>query len=139
MSRFRLLSVPHSGTRFVRTNLVRAGFDPVNDFLQQHFTGHINHWIIYGQQSPAIIPIRPYKEVEKSWQRRGRYDPPLDQVWSEMDRFIAEAEAPVLLLHIEDPELRDQELQAIADLLDIEADWDWNEKVAHGDAWITTG
>lgn len=134
--KFRLLSVPHSGTRSIRRMLINAGYEEVNDFLQQHFTDHVAHWIVTDHNTPVIIPIRPKEAVKESYRRRGRSDPDVDKSWAAMERFIFETDAKVFLVHIEDEEVRDKEIAAISEFLGRPLEIDWSEKVGHGDAWV---
>jgi len=128
----KLLSVPHSGTRFTRDALVRAGLKPSVDFLQQHFTGYNNHWIINEKMDcVTIIPQREKSEVIASWERRGRKDPNFDSCWAEMEKFIADND-DVYILHVDDPERRESELQAISERIGIPLEADFSVKVGHG-------
>ena len=122
----RVISVPHSGTRSTMKILKDAGFKPA----QVHFTGKYITSQIYDRHEPAIIPIRDKEEVRKSWARRGKqgseYD--LDQYWDEMEQYIDEHEN-VYPFHIDDPGQRDDDLQAISDLLGVPLTADYSVKV----------
>ena len=84
----RLLSVPHTGTRFVHDVLERSGLVYQQDWQQVHFSGGSTHRIIYEETCPAIIPLRDKGEVIKSWASRNRRDPDFDKTWGEMEQSL---------------------------------------------------
>lgn len=129
-SDLRLLSVPHTGTRFTRELLLTAGYEPSVNLFQQHFTGENNHWIIYELECPAIISTRKKDEVIKSWERRNRKDPEFNGCWAEMERFIADNDC--YLLRVDDPDHRDSDLKAIEELIGKPLFADFDQKIGHG-------
>ena len=137
----RVLSVPHSGTRFLHTVLQSAGYREQwyktakpGDFVFAHFYGERDYNpVIYElHQYPTLIPLRRFSEVAASWERRGKRLAHLRESWDEMQDFI-QAHPDVYLLHVDDPTKRDREIQAIADLLGQDlAGVDFGEKIGHG-------
>jgi hypothetical protein len=101
------------------------------DWIQNHFKGRPGEWAIYELQGPVIITLRDKQEVIASWKRRGRYLGELDPLWREMEAFI-ELEDDVYLLHVDDPERREDELHAISERLGIPLQVDFTIKVGHG-------
>ena len=136
----RLISVMHTGTRFVQECLINAGFQKTDsyygngDFVQCHFDGRGNAPIIYDKPGMVIIPLREKEEVRKSWERRGTNPYKFEACWDEMCEWIQEhGRGDVFLLHVDDPDRRDDELQAIGERLDTYLIADFSEKVGHWD------
>ena len=122
----RVISVPHTGTRSTMKILRDAGLKPT----QIHFTGKYITSQIYDRHEPAIIPIRDKGKVGESWAKRGKSGSEfnLDDYWEEMEQYIDEHDN-VYLLHIDDPERRDDDLKAISQLVGMPLSADFSVKV----------
>lgn len=133
----RILSVPHTGTRFVVEMLQNAGYRKTHsfwgdgDFIQVHFDGKYNQPIVYRENGIVIIPLREKDEVIESWKRRQRNLGELEQYWQEMCDYIQDHD-DVHLLHVDDPNRRDDELQAIVERIGSPLIADFSVKVGHG-------
>lgn len=132
----------HTGTRFVQECLINAGFQKTDsyygngDFIQVHFDGRGNAPLIHDPEKTGtvIIPLRDKEEVKKSWEKRGMAMHQLEKCWDEMCEWIQEhGRGDVFLLHVDDPDRRDDELQAIGERLDTYLIADFSEKVGHWD------
>ena len=126
----RLLSVPHTGTRFTIKMLKDNGIE----YQHGHFWGTYKAPIIYEQTEPAIIPLRDIDEVRASWSRRhtSQYHMGLDACWKEMVDFIDANPSLCYLLHIDNPAKRDNDLMRIAGLVGKNVTTDFSIKVAEG-------
>jgi hypothetical protein len=134
----RLLSVMHTGTRFVAECLKNSGYVQTDsyygqgDFVQCHFDGRGNAPIIYNKPGMVIIPLRDFGAVKKSWESRGSNLAELDRCWEEMCEWIQErGRGDVFLLHVDDPDCRDEELREMGERLDTYLIADFSEKVGH--------
>lgn len=132
----------HTGTRFVKECLLRAGFQQTDtyrgggDFIQVHFDGKGNAPLIHdpSKTGTVIIPLREKESVRKSWEVRGSNLAHFEQCWDEMCDWIQEhGRGDVYLLHVDDPERREDELAAISERLGSYLIADFNEKVGHWD------
>lgn len=134
----RLLSVPHTGTRFMVQVLENAGYHKTHamwgngDFVQVHFDGKRSNPLIYDKTGPIIIPLREKSEVEQSWNRRNRRLQELEEMWSEMVDFIQGHPETIYIIHIDDPNRRVQELQVLSEKLDSFLIADFSVKVGQG-------
>ena len=138
----RIISVMHTGTRFVVKCLQNAGYIQTHaywgngDFIQVHFDGKGNAPLIHDpdKTGTVIIPLRDKEAVKRSWQVRESKLSHLEECWSEMEEWIKEhGHNDVFLLHVDDPERREIELAAISERLGSYLIADFNEKVGHWD------
>lgn len=136
----RLISVMHTGTRFVAECLKNSGYVQTDsyygegDFVQCHFDGRGNAPIIYDKPGMVIIPLREKEAVRKSWAERDSDLPTFEKCWDEMCEWIQTyGRGDVYLLHVDDPGRRDDELQAIGERLGSYLIADFGEKIGHWD------
>jgi len=138
----RIISVMHTGTRFLIKCLKNSGYVQTHsywgsgDFIQVHFDGRGNAPLIHDPEKTGmvIIPLRDKEAVRKSWAERGSHLPTFEKCWDEMCEWIQEhGRGDVCLLHVDDPERRDDELQAIGERLGTYLIADFGEKVGHWD------
>jgi hypothetical protein len=122
--RVRVLSVPHTGTRFITEVLRNAGLDVV----QVHFNGMYAP-VIWENKVPPIVPIRDKQATIDSWTRRDRHDPPFDKTWQEMEEFVEDFEP--LEIHIDNPARREDDLKAISEQFGVPLEADFSVKVGH--------
>lgn len=133
----KLLSVPHTGTRFTSDALEAAGLVRVRsvekrgDFVQVHFDGTRNHPMIYSMPGPVIVSLRDRDEVVASWKRRGKDLREFERMWSEMLAFMETAD-DVHTLHVDNPDIRDKELAMIGQRFGIPLAADFSVKVGEG-------
>jgi len=136
----RVISVPHTGTRFIEKCLLGAGlvktddYWGMGDFVQIHFDGKMNAPIIHAPKKPgaAIMPLRDKEEVKASWTRRGESLSRLELCWAEMESWLEDHD-DVLVVHVDNPACRENELAAISERLGVPLSADFNEKVGHGE------
>ena len=130
----RILSVPHTGTRFLVDVLQRAGLTKTHalwgngDFIQAHFGS--DHPMVTHRNGTVLIPLRRREEVAASWYRRGSSIPELERRWTQMCEFIS-GYNDAFLLHIDDPLRRDNELEAISERIGTPLTADFSVKVGH--------
>ena len=138
----RIISVMHTGTRFVVKVLQNAGYAQTHaywangDFIQVHFDGKGNAPMIHdpAYTGTVIIPLRKKDAVIASWVKRESKLRELEECWDEMERWLDEhGREDVFLLHVDDPERRETELAAIGERLGQHLIADFNEKVGHWD------
>lgn len=138
----RLLSVMHTGTRFLVKCLENAGYIKTDsywgsgDFIQVHFDGKGNAPLIHDPEKTGtvLIPLRDKDAVRNSWAERGSHLPTFEKCWDEMEGWIKEhGHGDVFLLHVDDPERREIELAAIGERLGSYLIADFSEKVGHWD------
>ena len=140
---FRVLSVPHSGTRFVFDFLKKAGFEQSlythledGNYMFTHFRKRPHrHRVVYGYTGMiTIVPIRQYKEVSKSWKRRNKNPKDLKDCWRKMKEFLNNPDEPnTLILRIDDPENRQNDLQKIEEVLKVDLSFvNFDLKVGEG-------
>lgn len=150
----RVLSVPHTGTRFTHNILRRAGFKqeqyanlkslPVNEdkFIHHHFWGNPQKYNfeekfrVYGNifeynHLPTIIPLRNYNAVEESYVYREKDLNDLRDGWNEMNRFLEKPHPEVIFFRLDDPIHRDGDLLKISQLIGRDLHVNWSEKVGH--------
>lgn len=134
----RLLSVPHTGTRFMVQVLENAGYRKTHslwgggDFIQVHFDGKGTNPLIYENKELVIIPLRDRQEVEDSWRRRNRSIRELESMWAEMESFIQSYDEHIYIIHIDDPNRRNDELYALTERLGTPLIADFKVKVGQG-------
>ena len=136
----RLLSVPHTGTRFTMAILRFAGMQEgwykepqQGDYIQAHFFGDERpNPIIYELDHPVIIPLRDINAVRVTWERKGKSLDNLAAAWREMQIYLAD-HPQTYLLRIDQPQHRESDLQKISELLGRNLYADWNNKVGSGD------
>lgn len=118
--------------------LENAGFQRTHsfwsngDFMQVHFDGKRNHPLIYRENGLIIIPLRDKEEVKASWQRRGKSLPEMEEMWSEMEDFVQGHPEHIYMIHIDDPERREEELKELSAKLGTYLIVDFDEKVGQG-------
>ena len=136
----RLLSVPHSGTRFAMDVLNKAGLQEAwhknmqaGDFIFAHFNNKHNR-VVYGYNTmPTIVPLREYEEVVKSWERRGKNIKQLESLWQEMTDYVEKYAANIYFLRIDNPSHRENDLAMISELLGTDLkEVDFNKKIGEG-------
>lgn len=134
----RLLSVPHTGTRFMVELLQAAGLTRTHefwgngDFIQVHFDGKQNHPLIYRENGLVIIPLRRRDRVEESWRRRERNPNELASMWTEMEDFSKSYPGHIFYVHIDDETRRDREIQELSEQLNLYLIPDWENRVGQG-------
>lgn len=136
----RLVSVPHTGTRFVAKCLQDAGLEKTDtywgggDFIQIHFDGRGNAPIIHDPKKTGlvIIPLREKDEVRESWKRRGEPLGKLEKCWEEMELWLSDHE-DAYVIHVDDPARRESDLAAISERLGVPLSADFSVKVGHGE------
>ena len=132
----RVLSVPHTGTRSTMKILEDAGLtrlltiNKLGDFAQIHFDGSYKHPMIYEFPGPVIISVRQKEKVEATWKRKGKDLRDMERMWQEMLDFMQRDD--VYLLHVDNPNTRDDELQAISERIGVPLEADWDVKVGEG-------
>ena len=149
----RVLSVPHTGTRFTMEALRGAGFNvrfeptttvflgtqitknSVPDeecdwFEAAHFDGNTRNRL-FAERCPAVIPLRQKDEVRASWKRRNKKMEEFEASWRQMEEFVS-ANPNVHFLRIDDPENRDGDLNAISELVGRPLHADFSIKVGQG-------
>ena len=68
--KFIHLSIPHTGTRFLRKILKwQAGLNVNQDYPHRHFDGY-RHWKELDIDVPVIISLRQYDAVKTSFENR---------------------------------------------------------------------
>jgi len=81
---------------------------------------------------PTIIPIRDYAEVRRSWMRRSKPVPVLQESWCRMWAWMAQHD-DWYMLRIDDEAHRERDLQRIRRVFGSNVVVDWGEKIGHGD------
>ena len=130
----RLLSVPHTGTRFVIHMLKRNNVA----YRHTHFWGRGRaepaDELIYDHDTPAIIPLRDKDKVRESWARRHTKNYPLglDACWEEMENYRAANPDICYVLRIDDPKHRLADLARIEAVTGTYMTVDFDNKIAEG-------
>lgn len=121
----RLLSVPHSGTRFLMDVFDRAGVE----YDQRHFSG-FNNPPVDELEGPVIIPLRKRDEVLASWRRRGKGYADFAASWAAMTTFADDNH--VTFIHVDNPNTREHELGKISEIVGKPLVADFSQKVGKG-------
>jgi hypothetical protein len=133
----RLLSVPHTGTRFTIKLLKDHGIK----YRHGHFWGRgpdstmAADKIIYDYTHiPAIIPLRKKSAVYESWLRRQTSQYPLgfEACWDEMMAYIKNEYTNCWVLRVDDPKWRDDDLASISTMLGKKLSADFENKIGEG-------
>ena len=122
----RLLSVARTGTRFTKKMLQDHGIE----FFHSHFWGRGN---IPNYNGIIIIPRRDKEEARPRWnQYHSQYAVTFDEVWAEMEDYIAHNYANVYQFHVTDPDKRLLELQLLSEALGVDLQVDFSKKIGEG-------
>lgn len=104
-----VISVPHSGTHFMHWHLLAD----VDHYVSHCFPATREHWRSEAARCDlVIVPLRHPLAIAKSWKnRQRRLAEELPAYLDELQRFIDSA--PVSLLTIDQPRVRDSQLERI--------------------------
>lgn len=134
----RLLTVPHSGTRFMMRVLEDAGLRRAafarptdGDFIQVHFAYAPEAPIIDEWSGPVIITLRDKDLIMDSWRRRGKPMPRFEAAWKAQDEFLCKSLDDVMFIDISNPGSREAQLQAISDRIGVPLEADFSDKIGH--------
>jgi hypothetical protein len=98
-------------------------------YVATHFWGRNN----IPRFHRAIITQRDKETTRPRWnQYHDGYQHSFDVVWEEMERYIERNRDSVMLLHIDEPDLREAELKAIGDILGVTLHADFSKKIGEG-------
>ena len=124
--KLKILSVQHTGTRFLFDVLDRAGVD----YVHAHFGwGERFEEVAAQDQWPTVIPVRKMENMIEGYNWRKKPIADLEVLWEEMLDFMKTHET--LLFRIDDPEHREGDLQALSDLVGVPLTADWDNKIGH--------
>ena len=134
----RLLTVPHSGTRFMMGVLEGAGLRRAcaamptdGDFIQVHFAYEPETEIIDNWTGPVIITLRDKELVADSWRRRGKPISRFEAAWDKMGEFLDRVKDNVMFIEVDNPDTREAQLQAISDHIGVPLSADFSVKIGH--------
>lgn len=118
----RVLSVPHSGTRFLMGVLKRARVPYVFEHFRFATEG-------YASDLPTILAYRDRAEVEASWRRRGKWESErhFESLWGELTDYMNNND--YTLFRVADEAHREGDLRAVSELVGVELSADFSRKV----------
>jgi hypothetical protein len=132
-------SVMHSGTHVVRYKILRAFFKDNEDTClfnantKNEMIGfHVDQAYRFQrelQEGFVVIPMRHPRRIAKSWRSRERtparrpYN--TDNLYSQLDQLIELHKYDPFYIHIDVPEIREQQVQELGELLNLDLFYDF--------------
>lgn len=125
-----IASVPHCGTFFTAHIFEQAGFvlkaewEPIlpNTVAVWHFNESERKINTFLEEHTVVIPVRQFDKVKATWDRNRMNLGYLLRDWATME---SERFSGCFRLHIDDPNIREIELQRISEHIGVQLATDW--------------